>query len=353
MRWLVLVVALSMPAAAAAVPSYNISLGQFGYGSPVPFALSANFTSGEDVAQQVAYSARGHVGALASVDSHWSTLGTGGAATNAGAQATDDDFIITGPPGPTTVTGTIYFPLQGTFQLSGGSPGSTGINLFMSVSANGNQAVGSYNETALSTTSDGPLAGLTGPSVDLVIPVAGTFPVGSSFGIFMSLTTGASTYGNVMVAPAVALMDMRGGSGGTLIGLSIGDATGNVMNLPAGYTVSSSSWGVSGGQFAIVGVGPEVAPREPGLDVRGGNPAHGGDVRLSWSLPVAGAARLEVFDAAGRRVRSLVGGVQDAGVHDATWTGTDDSGRRAGSGVYFVRLVTGEGTLTRRVVLLR
>jgi hypothetical protein len=41
-----------------------------------------------------------------------------------------------------------------------------------------------------------------------------------------------------------------------------------------------------------------------------------------------------------------------AGVHSATWDGGDELGRRTASGTYFVHLETGEGSRTRKIVLL-
>jgi len=55
----------------------------------------------------------------------------------------------------------------------------------------------------------------------------------------------------------------------------------------------------------------------------------------------------------GRRVRALATGLMEAGPHEATWDGRDDAGQPAASGLYFARLETPTGTLTRRVVRSR
>jgi len=79
------------------------------------------------------------------------------------------------------------------------------------------------------------------------------------------------------------------------------------------------------------------------------NPFHG-ETTIRFSLARSGPARLEVFDVSGRRVRALIDGALASGAHAAIWDGADDSGRAAARGVYFLRLVTLDGTATRKVV---
>ena len=71
-----------------------------------------------------------------------------------------------------------------------------------------------------------------------------------------------------------------------------------------------------------------------------------------FELPREMAARLEIFDAAGRRVTRVVDGTFESGLHRAIWRGRLDSGREAGPGLYYARLTTGLGTITRRFVWL-
>jgi glycosyl hydrolase family 43/flagellar hook capping protein FlgD len=69
--------------------------------------------------------------------------------------------------------------------------------------------------------------------------------------------------------------------------------------------------------------------------------------------PRAAEVRLEVLDAAGRVRRTLLAGSVPAGATTLTWDGTDEHGRAAASGMYFVALRTPEGRLSRRVPRLR
>jgi hypothetical protein len=63
--------------------------------------------------------------------------------------------------------------------------------------------------------------------------------------------------------------------------------------------------------------------------------------------------RLEIHDAAGRLVATLVDGRVGSGSHAVFWNGRHDSGAAAASGVYFARLRTGDETAARKIILLR
>ena len=77
------------------------------------------------------------------------------------------------------------------------------------------------------------------------------------------------------------------------------------------------------------------------------------ETALRVELPRAGRVALEVYDAAGQRVRSLVDGWLPAGVHTFTWDGRDTQGRELGSGVYLARLKAGGAEDLRKMLLLR
>ena len=76
------------------------------------------------------------------------------------------------------------------------------------------------------------------------------------------------------------------------------------------------------------------------------------EIRLD--LPRQGAVWLRIYDASGRLVRTLVGGATlPPGTRAVSWDGSDDAGRAAASGVYFVRLEALGLSETRRAVLAR
>lgn len=73
---------------------------------------------------------------------------------------------------------------------------------------------------------------------------------------------------------------------------------------------------------------------------------------LTFALGADGYAELQVFDAAGRRVRSLLARAERAGVHTLVWDGRDDRGMALPGGAYFVRLNAAGEHHSARVTLL-
>ncbi len=75
---------------------------------------------------------------------------------------------------------------------------------------------------------------------------------------------------------------------------------------------------------------------------------------IAFDLPRSLIVNLDIFDVAGRRVRSLIQGqVMSAGSRAVVWNGQDNTGRRAATGVYFYRLRAGEFTGTGRMMLVK
>ena len=75
---------------------------------------------------------------------------------------------------------------------------------------------------------------------------------------------------------------------------------------------------------------------------------------IEFDLARDGHVSLNIYDVAGRLVRTLVNEKLAAGHGlEAKWNGLDNSGQRASSGVYFYRLVTADFSATRRMVLMK
>ncbi len=69
---------------------------------------------------------------------------------------------------------------------------------------------------------------------------------------------------------------------------------------------------------------------------------------LKFYIPQAGRAILSVYDIQGQKVATLMDDIQQAGVHTVVWDASE-----LASGIYFLKLSTGSGSITRKAVLLK
>lgn len=82
------------------------------------------------------------------------------------------------------------------------------------------------------------------------------------------------------------------------------------------------------------------------------NPARGAAV-VRVELPAAGTIDLAILDPAGRLVRRLASGLVPWGPSEFVWDGRDAAGRRAPSGVYWVRLDARTTARSDRLIYFR
>jgi hypothetical protein len=78
-----------------------------------------------------------------------------------------------------------------------------------------------------------------------------------------------------------------------------------------------------------------------------------GSVALGLTGPKATAARVAIFDAAGRLVRTAWSGTLNGRALAVNWDGRDDSGHPTPAGIYLVRLEGSSGTAVVRLVMTR
>jgi hypothetical protein len=79
----------------------------------------------------------------------------------------------------------------------------------------------------------------------------------------------------------------------------------------------------------------------------------GGTAVIQFAMPVTGKVTVDIFDVQGRRVRRILDERRTAGNSSASWDGKDDSGKEAGSGVYFVRVKTPTTQRFGRLIRMR
>jgi hypothetical protein len=104
--------------------------------------------------------------------------------------------------------------------------------------------------------------------------------------------------------------------------------------------VGCSPLGVTEGVPTARLVGNSPNPFQPATTIR-------------FDLVRASLVVLEVFDVAGRKVRTLENSRMEAGRHESSWDGSDDGGLRVSGGVYFYRLTADGMKESRRMVLAR
>jgi subtilisin-like proprotein convertase family protein len=132
-----------------------------------------------------------------------------------------------------------------------------------------------------------------------------------------------------------------------------GDWTLTVSDGAGGDTGTLNSWCVNVTYAGYVSaVDPDGLPTA--LALRGNYPnPFNPSTTIRFDVPRPGHVQLEIFDVAGRLVRTLVDTRLPAATHDVVWDGRDGRGRGVASGVFYYRLTTADGSATAKMLLLK
>ncbi|MEE9269069.1 MAG: right-handed parallel beta-helix repeat-containing protein [Candidatus Krumholzibacteria bacterium] len=106
------------------------------------------------------------------------------------------------------------------------------------------------------------------------------------------------------------------------------------------------------GCFVVVGIDDLTPPVSYSLHQNYPNPFNP-TTTIAFESARSGMVTLRVFDSAGKLVRTLVDGHRPAGRGLETWDGTNNSGNRVSSGVYFYQLKAPGYRQTRKMVFLK
>lgn len=361
-----LLVAICAAAIASPVfgaPSYRIFFGQSGFPADYDVTQSTPFQHDAEYPLNVAFGTctftgagaayPGHVAIRDGLEFHW-TGSNGSARRDVSSTATATDFVISGPAAA-SVAGQLHLRVRADLEHVGGFAGnaSHGTMLNVDVRAKSAQfaAIGDFFATNHSTYGTGILVGLTDPNLDVSFVLAGNFPVGTPFDVVIKLSSVSTVYGNGGVTPNPGHV-LTNAIGSSEYGLLLEEVSGQVMTLPAGYTLNSASWGVTDNHFAsALAVEPESQPGDLRLSV-GPNPSSG-EVRLALVSPTAGVVRVALYDLSGRRIRLLSDGWREAGRSELVWDGRAADGSLAGAGLYFARVELGGRVASHRIVRVR
>ncbi len=74
---------------------------------------------------------------------------------------------------------------------------------------------------------------------------------------------------------------------------------------------------------------------------------------IRYAVPSARRIRIEIFNAVGRKVRTLVDKTHHPGYYSVIWDGRNDFGRHLSSGSYFYRLISGKSMISRKMLILK
>ncbi len=151
------------------------------------------------------------------------------------------------------------------------------------------------------------------------------------------------------IGPNLALADLDGDGNGE--GIFVTQESGDVAAIPYTY-----------GFLHVVEYGPQhsveewtiLPPKGSTIELYAATPNPFRDrAQISFYVPSRTNVTLNIYDATGRLVKTLVKGTVDAGRHSVIWNGTDNSGHSVSEGIYIYRLSANGESRTGRVVLVK
>jgi hypothetical protein len=74
---------------------------------------------------------------------------------------------------------------------------------------------------------------------------------------------------------------------------------------------------------------------------------------VMFEIQTAGEVNIDIYNVKGQKIRSLVSGNYDAGIHTVTWNGTNDKGSEVPSGIYFYKTQSGKFTTSKKMILMK
>ncbi len=149
----------------------------------------------------------------------------------------------------------------------------------------------------------------------------------------------------------MALLEFKGLAEGATALTFIQDKVRDANNTELDYSTSSGDSLYVTVDLTAVGE-PDAAPFS--LRVLGNQPnPFNPSTLIAYELPAAGRWQVAIFDAQGRRVRTLANEWQLAGRQSLRWDGRDERGSALGSGLYLVRVSGATGSVSGKLLLLK
>jgi len=73
---------------------------------------------------------------------------------------------------------------------------------------------------------------------------------------------------------------------------------------------------------------------------------------IRYSLPTENKVSLEIYDASGRLIKTLVNQKQTLGIYSVNWNGKNERNQKLSASVYFYKLQTKNYTSTKKILLI-
>jgi len=101
-----------------------------------------------------------------------------------------------------------------------------------------------------------------------------------------------------------------------------------------------------------LGIETPISPEQYSLLQNYPNPFNP-NTRIEYSISLESFVDLSVFDVSGNFVKTLVNTIQSNGKHSLQWDGTNEMGNKVPSGIYFIKIKTGDFSESRKMILLK
>ena len=77
------------------------------------------------------------------------------------------------------------------------------------------------------------------------------------------------------------------------------------------------------------------------------------ETTISFSVATEGNVVINIYNVKGQKVKNLVNGNFNTGMHSIIWNGLSDNGQKVGTGVYFYQMFTNDNVDVKRMLLLK
>jgi len=77
------------------------------------------------------------------------------------------------------------------------------------------------------------------------------------------------------------------------------------------------------------------------------------ETTIQFELGEDGYTAIEIYNAKGQRVRTILSEFLSLGLHSAVWNGLDSNGKRVSSGIYFYQIMCNNETKTKKMIMVK